>query len=495
MTARRELLDLQRAVVARLECELWQKLAPEGPAIRRYDDAYGAEFVSGPLASSTRAELASAAAAADLVYVGDYHTLEAAQRTFVWLLERVHAARGAVAIALEMLEPLDQPALDAWLAGELDDDAFRSQVRYEERWGFSWESYRPILAFARETGSPVYGFDRRSGPDGATLEHRDRFAAGVIARVRRARPHVPLLVLVGDLHVARGHLPARVAARVEEEGLAPLRRLLVFQNADVLYWRLVDLCREQKTEVVRLDPERYCLMATTPLAKLQSFLDWAKDLRAGSIRRPSSGPALAILCEFFGVPRPARRVPELDPRVESALDAIGRASGLPGFSALDRAAEAATRALGPPLARASDPAAFHAVALVEALAFLGSLVLNHARRHASQADLRGLAAGRRPALERDGARLALRLAAVERRWLERGGRIPRPPSVQAARPLVRAVASRILGERLGARLYRALLEGRIGKPELRALLAAPRREARLAYFSLLRDLDPEGAAA
>src|SRR5580658_8375409 len=128
MTLRSELLAIQRDTVAQLNREIEDDLVRERPAIRRYTDEYAQEF-GGAFASATRDDLVERAARADLVYVGDYHTLEAAQRTFVWLLEAIHARRGAVAIALEMFEPHDQPALDAYLSGVLSEERFLEQVR------------------------------------------------------------------------------------------------------------------------------------------------------------------------------------------------------------------------------------------------------------------------------------------------------------------------------------------------------------------------------
>src|SRR5580700_3369493 len=106
MTPRAELLALHKDALGRLE----RKLAPfvrESPTLRRYGGAYEREL-EGRFAVSTPEDLARAASAARVTYVGDYHTLAAAQRTFVDLLERVRERVGAVAIALETFEPRDR---------------------------------------------------------------------------------------------------------------------------------------------------------------------------------------------------------------------------------------------------------------------------------------------------------------------------------------------------------------------------------------------------
>jgi hypothetical protein len=502
VTLRSELLAIQRDAVARLMREIEADLVRERPAIRRYHDAYSLEF-SGSFATSSRDELAEEAARSDLVYVGDYHTLEASQRTFLWLAEAVHARRSSVALALEMFEPDDQPALDAYLAGTLDEESFLERVRYAERWGFPWEHYRPILEFARRTRSTVHGFDRRPGLRRATLALRDRFAARVIAELVASRPGTPLLVLAGDLHLARGHLPLRTASRLATLGLRK-RSVHVFQNAEPVYWKLARSKRET-TEVVRLSAAgsgatRFCVMVATPLAKVRSYLDWARS--AGESRLPALGDSaddeeraaelVPLLADFFRVTAPVELALAPQPPGDEVLEAIGTADALPARTALDRAAEWATRTLRASLGegRFADG---YAIALEEAFAFLGSLVVNHARAHRTEADYRRfLARSARLRLSGDRAharsvaRFVLRQAGREARWLaSRSGR-PRLALAGVA-PLAREAALRALGQRLGARLYRGLLDGRVSKERLRELFLDS-GSAREAYFELVASL-------
>ena len=499
---RSELLAIQRDAVARLTREIEGDLVRERPAIRRYHDAYSLEF-AGSFATSSREELAEEAARSDLVYVGDYHTLEASQRTFLWLAETVHARRSRVALALEMFEPADQPAIDAYLAGTLDEESFLERIRYAQRWGFPWEHYRPILDFARRTRSAVHGFDRRPGLRRATLALRDRFAARVIAEIVAATPGTPVLVLAGDLHLARGHLPLRTASRLAALGLRKAS-LHVFQNAEPVYWKLARRKREM-TEVVRLPgsgPARFNVMVATPLAKVRSYLDWARSA-GDEPRLPAPGDSaddeeraaelLPLLADFFRVPAPVEAALAPDPPGDEVLDAIGTADALPARTELDRAAERATRTLRAALDGREARADACAVALEEAFAFLGSLVVNHARAHRTEADYRRFLA-RTARLRLSGdlaharsvARVVLRQAEREARGLEsRAGR-PRL-SLAGVAPLARVAAARALGQRLGARLYRALLDGRVSKERLRELFLDS-GNAREAYFELVAAL-------
>jgi uncharacterized iron-regulated protein len=42
-----------------------------------------------------------------------------------------------------------QPLLDRYLAGKITIAALRQQTEFDKRWGFKWESYAPILEFAK----------------------------------------------------------------------------------------------------------------------------------------------------------------------------------------------------------------------------------------------------------------------------------------------------------------------------------------------------------
>src|SRR5262245_25513326 len=49
-----------------------------------------------------------------------------------------------------------QPALDEYLAGEIEDEELLERIEWEERWGYSFELYRCIREFARAHAIPVH---------------------------------------------------------------------------------------------------------------------------------------------------------------------------------------------------------------------------------------------------------------------------------------------------------------------------------------------------
>jgi uncharacterized iron-regulated protein len=60
-----------------------------------------------------------------------------------------------VALGLEMFSRPFQPALDAYVRGEIDEAAMLERTEWAKRWGFGWEMYAPMLRLCRARGIPV----------------------------------------------------------------------------------------------------------------------------------------------------------------------------------------------------------------------------------------------------------------------------------------------------------------------------------------------------
>ncbi len=90
-------------------------------------------------------------AGARLVYVGETHDNPAAHRVQLRILRGLEERHpGRVALALEMFRSPQQPVLDRWSRGELDEAAFLAAVDWQRTWGLDFGHYRDLLAFARE---------------------------------------------------------------------------------------------------------------------------------------------------------------------------------------------------------------------------------------------------------------------------------------------------------------------------------------------------------
>jgi uncharacterized iron-regulated protein len=85
----------------------------------------------------------------DVVLLGEQHDRMDHHRWQLHTLAGLHARRPDMVIGLEMLPREAQPALDAWVAGELDEQAFLDQSDWHRAWGYDPALYFPILHFAR----------------------------------------------------------------------------------------------------------------------------------------------------------------------------------------------------------------------------------------------------------------------------------------------------------------------------------------------------------
>ncbi|TVP50037.1 MAG: hypothetical protein EA345_05760 [Halomonas sp.] len=105
-----------------------------------------------PLSNS---ELLATASQQQVVLLGEQHDQASHHRWQLHTLAGLHALRDDMVIGLEMLPRSAQPALDAWIDGDLDTSALLEKTRWEEVWGFDADLYMPIFQFARMAQIPL----------------------------------------------------------------------------------------------------------------------------------------------------------------------------------------------------------------------------------------------------------------------------------------------------------------------------------------------------
>ncbi|WP_008307892.1 ChaN family lipoprotein [Leptolyngbya sp. PCC 6406] len=115
--------------------------------------------------------LITALTAADIVYLGEIHDNPGDHQAQLAILQALHGQnpkiamvgdQPKVAIAMEMFQQPYQPVLDAYLAGEITLAELRQQSDYDQRWGYAWDDYAPILEFARQEGVPLIALNAPS---------------------------------------------------------------------------------------------------------------------------------------------------------------------------------------------------------------------------------------------------------------------------------------------------------------------------------------------
>jgi len=220
-------------------------------------------------------QIQSALYSADIVLIGDYHALPAAQRHAASLIEqRALDGDRPVVLGVETIFARDQQILDEWWRREIDETELRQRIRFDLDWGYDWAPFYELLVTARDHADAVYGLDCMPREDLRKIGARDRHAAAKIAEIRQRHPDAVIFVLFGESHLAPGHLPQAL-----REQVPGAKTLTILQNIDALYWRAAGE-RADKVEAVRVNDDVVCVFTATPLEKYESyrlFLDqWSR---------------------------------------------------------------------------------------------------------------------------------------------------------------------------------------------------------------------------
>jgi hypothetical protein len=221
-------------------------------------------------------QIQTALRAADVILIGDYHALPAAQRHAASLIEqRALIGDHPVVLGVETIFARDQHILDEWWRRDIDENELRQRIRFDLDWGYDWTPFYELLVTARDHAEALYGLDCMPREDLRKIGARDRHAASKIGEIRERHPEAVIFVLFGESHLAPGHLPRALRRQMPEA-----KTLTVLQNIDALYWRAAGE-RADKVEGVRINHEVMCVFNATPLEKYESyrlFLDqWSRS--------------------------------------------------------------------------------------------------------------------------------------------------------------------------------------------------------------------------
>ncbi len=508
-------LSLQQSLYRRQQQKIRQLVVGASAPFRRYEAEYRratASFRRKLPISDVHQQLQQS----DIVYVGDYHTLKAAQQGYLDLLEAAVASGRRVVLALEFVEGKHQAQVDALIVGKLKARTFLDRIGHPYRGAFDvWPHFEPIFNFAKAHKLEVTAIDRRAAGS-KSLQVRDGYAAKRIAGIARQADRPLVLVLIGQFHVAPDHLPAQVKKAL---GAVVRQHLVVYQNAEGVYWALAREGRADSTSAVEVRPGELCLVSSSPVVCQQSFLDYVEAELGDAPLEDRGAPAAfrhlaKVIGQLVGVNVDAAleevqvvtpgslaagswealrkragftrsELAAIEKHVlsrESAYVPRAKLAYLASLS-LNHAAEEAAHfvrhvcvgpAIDAPRPRAE---AFFARCLEEALGFFGSRLVNGARRCTQL--------GEWTRLFHDGSTEHRKIAAFVLALKAAEGDEPNDAKrlVPSDDRLFHAV-SHALGYLLGEALFRAFDSGRIHSLEVRGLFADPFRLAAERYFAL-----------
>ncbi|HZM70320.1 MAG TPA: ChaN family lipoprotein [Candidatus Cryosericum sp.] len=260
-----EEIGFQRAAVARIRREIGDV---DRNSRRRYIREFHEEFADYEAPASWD-ELIIACYKADIIYVGDYHALPAAQEFAARLLDEVAERSRQVVLGLEMVYGRHQPVLDRYVGQDMEEAEFLKAIRYDLDWGYDWNAFRRLFEVARRRRLPTYGLDCGPRAEFRHIRRRDTYAAERLAQIVERHPGARTVVLFGESHLARAHLPRKVTDRLKRRGLEK-RCLIVLQNQEEIYWRIQEQ-GQQGIDVVRLAPDAYCHFNASPIAKYEAY--------------------------------------------------------------------------------------------------------------------------------------------------------------------------------------------------------------------------------
>lgn len=102
------------------------------------------------------AQMMTAIHADRLVYVGETHDNPASHRLQQQILQAMLTqSPGQVAVGMEMFHSEQQPVLDAWIRGELNEKEFLRQLNWYDNWRIDYRYYRELLELMRDRQLPI----------------------------------------------------------------------------------------------------------------------------------------------------------------------------------------------------------------------------------------------------------------------------------------------------------------------------------------------------
>jgi uncharacterized iron-regulated protein len=481
----------------------------------RYENAYRRSTRDYQKTATTK-ELERLIKKSRIVLVGDYHTLDQSQRSFVRVLRSYFRHQDKnILVALETIQNKHQRILDCFMASVISDQDFIKKIGFQKHWFFDlWENYTVIFDFLKYHAIPTYAIEADNA-EKRSLKERDVFMAERIVELAQKNPGKVIFVLVGDLHLAPNHLPnkiLRVAKRNSGRGgISPPAILALYQNSPDIYWQLSEKNLVDHTLLVKIRDREYCRMHTPPIIVQQSYLNWlyqeegafdwidAKSSFVGIVERlatlleikyPADHDNIEVYTcgdlSFMRVLRQGRLFNKKELRFihgqvlrsQSYFMAKARVAYIANVS-IHHAAEEASHYLkfllsGLEKSR-SHRDAFYANVLHEALGFFGSKIINAKRKCARFVDfvaeikyLKNAELMAKRALEYDTAVIFIESAKLARR----GQILPTQKITHLSQDLFLAL-THALGYDLGDHLYYAFMAGQIGKEKIREIFFNP----------------------
>lgn len=508
LSPREELLSIQKTIFRYNQRLIKESILVKERGLDRYETIYK-RYVRHYRRVVTIEEMIRSCLASDIIYVGDYHTLNQSQRSFLRILKAMIQRTKNFFIGLELLHKRHQKILEDYLKNKFSEETFLKKVGLKKHWFFDlWENFKPLLDFAKYHEIPVYGID--AAPKGSDLKTRDPATAKLIGGLVKKNPDKKMFVFIGDLHIAPPHLPREVKKHLKGLGIQK-RETILYQNSEAIYWKLAQRNLEHDAEVVQIDEKSFCRMHTPPVITQRSYLNWLEHEEGELDYSDAKHQFMELvdrMAHFLRIDM-GHEKEKVDVYTCGDLTFLERIEKSKRFSkeevetikkhiilsesyyisklkivylsnlSVNHAAEEASHFIKHICSGEERPRdafdAFYANTLHEALGFFGSKIINHKRKCFHEKDylklirhFQKMAPPSHRHLEYETALLVYQSKALERR----GEAFSDVEIIQNRTELFFSI-THALGYMLGDKLYYALLDGTVTKANIRHLFYDP----------------------
>ncbi|MBL7685856.1 MAG: ChaN family lipoprotein [Deltaproteobacteria bacterium] len=145
---REELLKLQKRIFRRNQGLIEESISIREKGFEKYQKTYE-KYVRTFERESSIDELLEAILKADIIYVGDYHTNQQSQRTFLRLLKLILPKNSNILVAMELVHARYQKIIDAYLSQKISEEVFLKKMDLKMRWFFDlWIYFLHIFHYS-----------------------------------------------------------------------------------------------------------------------------------------------------------------------------------------------------------------------------------------------------------------------------------------------------------------------------------------------------------
>ena len=270
-TARKRLVELQKNLYDQALSDAQLYLQNSSPSLKRYANEYQNNLPKSAK-KTNRDHIINTMHKHRYVLYGDFHTLRQNQNGMLKLLKAYHKKfpNRPITIAMESFKHIDQEKINLYLKSMITDTDFLEQVQWKEEWGYSWESYRPILEFAKKHYFKVVGINTpRGGKD--ELDKRDHYASEVLLDIGSKYANDLIVCMIGELHLADKHLTGILRKRCEDLQIDN-KIVRIVNNVDQYFFGKYAKHNLQRVNYLALKENFFSIQNAPPWIKWQTYI-------------------------------------------------------------------------------------------------------------------------------------------------------------------------------------------------------------------------------